>query len=259
VYYPDGMKLEIKLTPDIVLVETIRVVVPAVGADGSVPHAEHMFELGTVSASDYHRVRLHAFQQCLARVPGKKVTPPHRAVIFGVSHQSIQDGIQQRTTCQLKKKKQVRWGDHVQKVDEGKVYGGWGLEKVFEIPNRYQLKSFMVVDQEDDDFELEDDLEILSPDEDIADEEETSTMDAPEQELVDESAESDDDEEEELKEEVVSGNKRQRKFSEDDDEIPASPPPVTLENDMCSQLAPANLEDEIKQFDMWLLQNDVVI
>jgi len=262
VYYPDGMKLEIKLTPDIVLIETIRVVVPVVGG-GSAAHAEHMFQLGS-TASDYHRVRLQAFQQCLARVAGRKVTPPHRAVIFGVSHQTIQDGIQQRmpTTMMKKKKKQVRWGDHVIEEDEEeKIYGGWGLEKVFEIPNRYQLRSVMCDEneQEEDDFELEDDLEILSPDED-EEEEQDETMGVPEQELVDESAESEDDENDIQEEEVEPINNKRIRLGSDDD-MPATPPPVTLENDsMCAQVVtPSSLEDEIKQFDMWLLQNDVVI
>jgi hypothetical protein len=282
VYYPDGMKLEIKLSPEIVLVETIRVVVPVVGGH---PHAEHMFEfVETCTRSDYHKVRLQAFQQCLARVPGKKISPPHRAVIFGVSHQSIQDGIQHRFSIPgdqeqlIVKKKQVRWGDQIgdENDKEDKVYGGWGLEKVFEIPNRYQLRSMFlmtdVVDEgDDDDFELEDDLEILSPDEDEEDDQDEDeaavSIDQPEQELIDESAESDDgDDDEGEHEEVAHNNVKRQRVSHagvddgEDDGVPASPPPVTLDDSQCVPATQrTSLEDEIKEFDMWLLQNDLVI
>jgi hypothetical protein len=234
VCYPDGMKLEIVLSPEITLVETIRVLATAGTTTAAV--AEHMFSWsateGAEITSDFHRVRLQAFQECLLRIsPNKKLVPSQRFVIFGVSHQQVQEGVRQRFTpvSQGKAtKKQVRWGDDVVSAVEEDSYGGWGLEKVFEIPNRYQLRSLMCFD----DAEIDDgDFELLDGIDDDA-EEDSETEGSPRKKLricIDDVAES-------------------------ADEMPPSPPPVTFEK--LPSTKQISLEDEIKEFDMWLLEND---
>jgi hypothetical protein len=256
VLYPDGLVLAIKLSEEITLVETIRVTA------GN--KAEHMFHLSTDPAckSDFHSARVAAFEQIIARIsPHKKLAPPKRSVIFGTTHVSVQQGIRERHFVQSKKKKQVQWGDKASEPAET-PYGGWGLIKIREIPNRYEQGSCSDEEEmEDDDFELLFDEE--GGEEEVQDaeeeEEEPVMMEAPEQELVDESEE----DEEEEQHSASPRNKKMRmmpssSLDEDeqliveqvvDDVVPCSPPPVTA--------SVLSLEEEIKAFDMWLLQNDV--
>jgi hypothetical protein len=251
VLYPDGLVLAIKLSEEITVVETIRVT-----AENK---AEHMFCLSTDSTckTDFHSARLAAFEQIIARIsPHKKLSPPKRSVIFGTTHESVQQGIRERHLVQSKKKKQVRWGDRIAEPTETS-YGGWGLSKIQEIPNRYE-QGACYDEEEDDDFELLFDEEDERQDQQVspADEEEVEALmtEAPEQELVDESEEDEDQEEHHLELQEPS-NKKLRMISVEDlvveqvDVVPSSPPPVTA-----SMLS---LEEEIKAFDMWLLQNDV--
>jgi hypothetical protein len=147
VYYPDGMKLEIDMM-DLTLVESIRVINR---------HAEHQFSAFGFS-SDWNSSRLAAFQQAVARIG---TVQPKRTIIFGPSHHSIQKEILSRFSQELiqqgvhhtkQKRKRVTWGDDLrnQAISTQHTYGGWGLMKEEIIPNRFELAQALAKEEEEE-------------------------------------------------------------------------------------------------------------
>jgi hypothetical protein len=294
VYYPHGMRLEINLSADLVLVETLRVV------DGQVEHRFQHIKQDNLVESDWNRDRSASFKQCITLL--KRSAPPKREVIFGPSYHSIQSGIIKRFGSQLSahqqqeehenvrtNKKRVRWGDSLyskvvdQPSPENK-YSGWGLEAVREIPDRFHVITRMIwqKDEEEPDFSLQDEdgLQTMEDDMTVFESIDADPVDEEIADIFDE-YESEEEDMTEDSENVIPflddvpehSAKRVRTLTYYDEDlscgppppppsfVPDSPPPVDVSEGkqqiVCA--ASSTLEDENEGFEQLILQSELGI
>jgi len=242
--YSDGLRLRITVGESLIFDETLRVVSGAV---------HYQFAADGVKG-EWNVSRTQAFQDCVTKAG--KTLPQRKSVIFGPSHASIQEAVQEtfsyafdRTaildaaSVRIKNKKRISWGDQVEKVveqpDEEHKYGGWGLETHMIIPNRFELRemslswSDLVMESEEMDeyFSMDDDDSELLVDRELRSYSlfdndpvfatssfEPRTVDEDEKTVYPCSAEPEEQEEEEVIEEAEEAGSDQSEDTTDEDE-----------------------------------------
>jgi hypothetical protein len=236
VFIPDGFCVAMQ-TFDKCFIETTRVI------NGK---AEYCFSSGVIS-SDWHSTPSSALLQANER-SGNHLHG--RAVIITVAHPSLQHEIVQRFEGDLRKQgvrrikrtsKRVSWGDDQSSPPTPTKYGGWGLNEVNIIPNRYELAllGYLQLNQDDDDnFEVTDNydefgfenLQVSSNNDDQDSSKRGRYIEVNEDEIKDKSP-----------------------LKKEPDQF--APEPVTN----CDLWASNHLAEEMKEFDEWLLHNELGI
>lgn len=281
--YTDGLQLKIVMGEELELVETLRVVNNSV--------VEYQFECDGMTGI-WSNVRSQAFSDCVNKA--KKTLPQQRSVIFGPSHMVIQSAVvkafpqalQTSVTVESPRHKRISWGDEANKVvdeaDGTHRYGGWGLATYQIIPNRDELRAMnaswsdIVLDSEDIEyFALDDEDRDILVDQEMQtfslfsnDPFESARPSEPKTTLVHEGSTSEiiqeevsDEDERSSDEETASSQAPSRKrvrmieLSQDNDRIMNNTMEDTNNNNNTSCKP---FEEELKEYDFWLLQNEQI-
>jgi len=295
VYYPDGMQLEIRLEPDFCLVETIRVVNGQAEHEFSAKQPNVAFggyHKSRLSAFQQCVSKLSKGNPKRAVIFG----PSHHSIQAGILERFQSEltklqviGQTNGQRLRMMNRKRVTWGDDHPIVIEQPIlpsnkYGGWGLNATKIIPNREQLRSLLL--HSDDDDEVDDDFEMVSPSRVTKKrickknnigwkiklylprnvKKETAVVAS---QPIDKEEKNDNEQPskcQKISEEEMAdreNHRREQSFEQTIDPCATVLPPVGEAEKLLlttnSTSVGSTLEDEIKEFDQWLLLNEFVM